>query len=512
MDDLEHALGITSGTSSSIPGSTPKSASPSESATAHFLASTTLESLSGSVTRTSTPPPTSSVTTLATPQATPITGGGGNSTEPHAVFAHVIVGNTYNYTVTNWVQDIALAASKGIDAFALNVGTDSWEPSQIANAYAAAGQYNGNLLTANEPSCNGTNSSAAAPFKLFLSFDMSSFPCLNASDAEPLQTYIKTYANNTSQMTYHGRVLVSTFAGEACTFGADSLNQAWADVLKPGNGTLPDVWFIPSFSVDPTTFSNLTVIDGAFHWNSGWPMGNYNVTFAPDVSYISNLENRTYMAAVSPWFFTHYGKDTFNKNFIYRGDDWLLSQRWEMLVANRTSVPLTQVLTWNDFGESHYVGPVQGMQPMSQQWVDGMDHSAWLDLMKYYITAYKTGSYPDIRKDRVFLWSRLHPANATAPDDVGMPDNAQWTQDYLWAVALLTEPANVTLSCGNSSHTALAPAGLSKLKLQLSDSCTANATVVRNSSVALGFAPDGLNYTTRPASYNFNAFVAASPE
>ena len=33
-------------------------------------------------------------------------------------------------------------------------------------------------------------------------------------------------------------------------------------------------------------------------------MGNYNVTFAPDQSYISNLQNKTYMGAVSPWFFT----------------------------------------------------------------------------------------------------------------------------------------------------------------------------------------------------------------
>lgn len=32
-------------------------------------------------------------------------------------------------------------------------------------------------------------------------------------------------------------------------------------------------------------------------------MGNANITFAPDASYIANLGNRTYMAAASPWFF-----------------------------------------------------------------------------------------------------------------------------------------------------------------------------------------------------------------
>ncbi|OBZ77253.1 hypothetical protein A0H81_01817 [Grifola frondosa] len=43
------------------------------------------------------------------------------------VFAHFIVGNTYNYTINDWFKDISLASSKGIDAFALNVGADSWD-------------------------------------------------------------------------------------------------------------------------------------------------------------------------------------------------------------------------------------------------------------------------------------------------------------------------------------------------------------------------------------------------
>ena len=55
---------------------------------------------------------------------------------------------------------------------------------------------------------------------------------------------------------------------------------------------------------------------------------------------------------------------------------------------------------------------------------------AWLDLMQYYISAYKTGSYPAIGKDRIFLWGRLYPAGADAPDGVGRPDNWQWVCYY----------------------------------------------------------------------------------
>lgn len=50
------------------------------------------------------------------------------------VVAHFIVGNSYPYTVDNWVSDIRLAHQYGIDAFALNVGSDSWESQQVANA------------------------------------------------------------------------------------------------------------------------------------------------------------------------------------------------------------------------------------------------------------------------------------------------------------------------------------------------------------------------------------------
>jgi len=64
-----------------------------------------------------------------------------------------MVGNTFPYTKETWLNDITLAHDHGIDAFALNIGIDSWEPDQVANAYDAAKD-------------SGTD------FKLFISFDM----------------------------------------------------------------------------------------------------------------------------------------------------------------------------------------------------------------------------------------------------------------------------------------------------------------------------------------------------
>lgn len=119
-------------------------------------------------------------------------------------------------------------------------------------------------------------------------------------------------------------------------------------------------------------------------------MGGSDLDFSSDQGYIANLGGRIYMAPVSPWFFTvhnsaqrslgvlifhkHYGPNTYNKNWIYRPDNWLFAARWEMLFDHRSAVDIVQIISWNDYGESHYIGPIEGAQPMSESWVNGFDH------------------------------------------------------------------------------------------------------------------------------------------
>lgn len=50
------------------------------------------------------------------------------------VVAHMMVGNTYPYTQDDWEADIRQAHGSGIDGFALNIGTDPWQSSQVASA------------------------------------------------------------------------------------------------------------------------------------------------------------------------------------------------------------------------------------------------------------------------------------------------------------------------------------------------------------------------------------------
>ena len=41
-------------------------------------------------------------------------------------------------------------------------------------------------------------------------------------------------------------------------------------------------------------------------------------------------------------------------------------------------------------------GPIEGAQPAGTTWANNFPHTAWFDMSEYYITAFKTGSYPAI--------------------------------------------------------------------------------------------------------------------
>ncbi|GJE97162.1 glycoside hydrolase family 71 protein [Phanerochaete sordida] len=450
-----------------------------------------------------------------------------------SVFAHHMVGNTYPYTPTDWLNDITEAHAAGIDAFALNVGSDEWQPGQVAAAYAAAQQ-------------SGTG------FKLFLSFDMSVLPCGSPDNAGALRNYITQYANHPNQFKYNGRTFASTFAGDTCQFGQDSVVDGWKtqftqhpDVLNAGGVT-----FVPAFFSDPATFGGLSgAVHGMFNWNGGWPvqltaqsaqndlnslgdsltsllsqtvesvisaLAKFVGATDTDTQYHNALQALSsddgapiYMSSVSPWFFTHYGADTYNKNWIYYSGSHLYPTRWDNIMQNRDLFDLVEICTWNDFGESHYIGPIRGAQPNSQAWVDGFDHTSWLAMTGYFAAGYKTGAYPAVTQDTLHLWARPHPAGASAPDPVGKPDNFQLDQDVLWAVVFATAPGSVTLYTADSAQqTFQVQAGVNKLQMPLTPGGYMRGVLERDGQTVIDLRPDGYTFDANPQTYNYNAFTA----
>ncbi|KAF8957310.1 glycoside hydrolase family 71 protein [Flammula alnicola] len=426
------------------------------------------------------------------------------------VFAHFMVGNTYfalqPYTIDDWLADIKLAASQDIDGFVLNVGAEDWQRQRSADCFAASKRLP-----------DSTN------FKFFFSFDMTSILGNSTGDVQLFRNYMSANYQSPRMFKHprNGNIVVSTFSGESSTFGQGSTENGWAYLKSELNKIFP-IYFIPSFFINPARYPGISAMDGAFNWNGGWPIQLKagmsrseieNAQLDSDLKHLQYLTGgRTFMAAVSPWFFTHYGPDTWNKNWIYRGDDWLFVKRWQQLISMRDRIDMVQIISWNDYGESHYIGPIKGAQPNSQAWVDGYPHTAWLYLNRYFTKAFQTGTYPAITKDQIFMWARPHPKNSTSADAVPRPTNWQLTDDTAWMVVFATAEASIeAYTTDDTKVTFSVKAGMTKLSFPLKADGGMKASMIRNYRVVAECNPIAYRFESRPGVYNFNACVAMSP-
>ncbi|KAF4600058.1 hypothetical protein EYR40_007164 [Pleurotus pulmonarius] len=305
-----------------------------------------------------------------------------------------------------------------------------------------------------------TEAPGLSSFKLFFSFDMSVIPCKTQGDIQHLLEYIKRWGNHPSMYRRDGKVVVSTFAGESSLFGFGDMETAW-DFLKKCLGET--ICFMPSFFIDPARYDRLHFMDGVFNW-------------------------------------------------IYRGDDWLFVRRWNQLIAARDRIDIVQIISWNDYGESHYIGPIKGAQPNSQAWVDGFDHLPWLKLSGYFARAFKEGVYPSIEEDQIYMWARPHPKDAEAADDnVPRPRNWELTDDTFWVVVLAKAPGMLVLSVGEEgSRTIQVTAGVNQASHSLEPCKGMEARLYRGGDLIVACKPSEFSFDPHPPVYNFNAFVATS--
>ena len=121
---------------------------------------------------------------------------------------------------------------------------------------------------------------------------------------------------------------------------------------------------------------------------------------------------------------------------------------------------LKQILTWNDFGESHYIGPItnaSGIPDGALKYVDNMPHDHWRNLLPYYIKAYKSGGAPAVDTERVQVWYRPSPTTVGSSD--GTLGNAPWepkinanavVQDKVFFTALVKAASTVSVQIGSS--------------------------------------------------------------
>jgi Glycosyl hydrolase family 71 len=93
------------------------------------------------------------------------------------------------------------------DTLALNIGSDSWELTQVANAYAAA-------------------KSLGTGFKLFLSLDFTAMGCMLSN----IVSIVNTYANHPNQFKFNGKTMISSYEGGRLG------NAGWQSLKQQTNG------------------------------------------------------------------------------------------------------------------------------------------------------------------------------------------------------------------------------------------------------------------------------------
>ncbi|WVQ72863.1 hypothetical protein IAR50_002424 [Cryptococcus sp. DSM 104548] len=357
--------------------------------------------------------------------------------EKKLVVGHFMLGNTYPFTTDDWQATFDLAEDTLLDAVVLNIGPEDWQLAQAQLAYDLA---------------------SSRRIKLLLSLDMNVLP--HSPDELSRRAITAINAGRTSQLLWEDKIVLSTFSGHE--FGDDN----WLETLRLiSKGLGQKVMFWPAFFMPPNDFMAKPYVDGVYAWNSGWAMDNTSMSLKEDDPFLKG--HKPYMAAISPLFFTHYGTQgdwAWNKNWIYPSDDLLLPNRFLDFISPHTrtlSPRILQLVSLNDYGESHYLFPVRGAQPGSDVWTEGMDHEGFRFMCRYFIRRWKDGMSEEegmkgIGEGKVVIWYRTKPKDGACKDAVGKPDRAEWAKDLINLLILL--PPHQTqytlhLTNGPTSHT-----------------------------------------------------------
>ncbi|KAK6908144.1 hypothetical protein I203_102145 [Kwoniella mangroviensis CBS 8507] len=281
-----------------------------------------------------------------------------------------------------------------------------------------------------------------------------------------------------AQLKWDDKIVLSTFGGQ------DLGDDGWKEVINGVESISGEkVFFIPSFFLPPEEILAKDDVDGAFHWNGAWPMNNHTTNLDSDKPFLNH--EKPYMASVSPLFFTHYGTEgdwAFNKSvslenvhvniFLSSADgcfEYFIGTGYLLSLPPDQSPQFIEIISWNDFGESHYIGPLLGAQPGSERWTEGMDHEGFRVMIKYFIQKWKNQICRSPEKDspsndgngdkgKLVVWYRTQSRDmSTAQDRVGKPDHSEWAQDLLNFFILLptsqySSKDTFTLHIQNGGH------------------------------------------------------------
>lgn len=133
------------------------------------------------------------------------------------------------------------------------------------------------------------------------------------------------------------------------------------------------------------------------------------------------------------------------------GNTETLRASWEAAIDSHAD--WVQLTTWNDYSEGTHIAPSLH------------NGHAYLDLSSYYLTRFKTGAWPKILRDTLYLTSRVQfvddvPSTARQPQAIRPRAGTATPRDAVEVLSFLTAPADVRTRTGSTSGGYRAPAGV----------------------------------------------------
>ena len=378
----------------------------------------------------------------------------------------------------DYTQDMQLAKAAGIDAFAVNYG--GWG--------ADFGQQDGYLS-------DFFNAAESAGMKAFVSIDTTS-----VTDPVKAASVANAHATSPAQLTINGKVVLSTFSTDLPTWD-------WKGSVLPSiNGG--NVFFIPGTISDDagSAFSSSAAIgaDGCFTWI------HPTLQSEPDGSFALARGSQKWMAGVAPWFFKRFDAAD---NWSHAQDDAIFIDRFLDLLD--IGPDFIEMVTWNDWGESSYIGPADTTGSVPTAYWAGMDHSAFRNMVACFIKAFKSGQTKDTvtvdpADEGVYLFYRLQPAQAMPAGGSGnsslpLPLDSQYLKDQFYIVSFLSSPAEITFTANGANQVIQAPAGVFKTGVPLTFGGAPTLSAVRNGQAIA--SKTGPAPTQAPSQYNGNVVV-----
>ncbi|WP_405942409.1 glycoside hydrolase family 71 protein [Streptomyces sp. NBC_00207] len=346
-----------------------------------------------------------------------------------------------DWEYANLQQEVRTARAAGIDGFTLDLLSLSGKNWDRSNLLMAAAR------------------SVDPAFRIMLMPDMTS---LKTDDPRELAKAIATLADApAAHRLPDGRLVVSPFKAEAKGVAW------WTEVigaLKSEHGIRTA--FVPLFLDFGAHSGEFAPISHGFsEWGSRSYVGQESST--RDVQRAHGM-GKIWMQPVSV-------QDARPNQGIYdeAGNTATLRSTWTHAIED--GADWVQLTTWNDYSEGSQFAPSLH------------NGHAYLDLSSYYLTRFKTGSWPKIVRDTLYLSARTQFANADPTGDqslvMSLRKGSAPPRDTVEVLSFLSGPAVVRTTVGSAKGSHEAPAGIHSQLLPLKAG-TSSAQIVRDGKAA----------------------------